>query len=119
MALTRYGVCYDLSESPYVADWGCMEFHFSTKGHMERFMDEVGTRCRWLNDSLSKRFHVPVRTDGLGAVQLYQMIENRGFYVVFDGEVVTCPDALAFRGQMTREDGSRRRFEPSTEPLLG
>lgn len=119
MALTRYGVCYDLRETPFVASYGDMEFRFSTRAHSEKFMDEVGTRVRWLNDSLSRRFHVTVRASELAAVQLYQMIENRGFLVRVREEWFECPGDLAFRGRLTSAGDSQAPSAPSTEPLLG
>ena len=119
MALTRYGVCYDLADTPFTCEWRCIEFHFSTRAHQERFMDSVSTRVHWLNDSLGKRFRVPVDAGDLAAIQLYQMIENRGFHVVMGGEVITCPEDLVFRGRLHSVSGSRTQSVPSTEPLLG
>ena len=119
MTLTRYGVCYDLADTPFTAEWRCIEFHFSTRAHQEKFMDSVSTRVHWLNDSLGKRFRVPVDVSDLAAIQLYQMIENRGFHVVMGGEVFTCPADLVFRGRLHSASASRTRSAPSTEPLLG
>lgn len=119
MALTRYGVCYDLAGTPFTCEWGGIEFHFSTRAHQEKFMDSVSTRVHWLNDSLGKRFRVPVDAGDLAAVQLYQMIENRGFHVVMGGEVFTCPAGLVFRGRLRSASDSRTRSVPSTEQLLG
>ena len=119
MALTRYGVCYDLADTPFTCEWGQMEFHFSTHAHQIKFMDNVSTRVHWLNDSLAKRFKVPVDVGDLAAIQLYRMIENRGFYVIVGGEVRTCPDEVVFRGRLHSARGSRMPSAPSTEPLLG
>lgn len=116
---TRYGVCYDLEETPFTFSYGNMTFHFSTNGHMVKFMDNVTSRVHWLNDSLSRRFRIRVDTDGLAALQLYMMIENRGFYVEFDGKVLTCPDEVGFHGRLLSESDSRTQFEPLTEQLLG
>ena len=119
MVLTRYGVCYDLRKSPFVASYGRMDLHFSTRAHMERFMDGVTSRVHWLNDSLSRRFRVPVRADELAVIQLYQMIENRGFLVLVDGEGFSCPDDLEFRGLLRSAGDSRQPSGHSTQPLLG
>ena len=89
MPLTRYGVCYDLRETPFVASYGEMEFH------------------------------VNVRASELAAVQLYQMIENRGFLVRVREEWFECPGDLAFRGRLSSAGDSLVPSAPSTEPLLG
>lgn len=116
---SRYGVVYDLSNTPFIAEWGDLRLHFSTNAHLVKFMDNVSTRTHWLNDSLSKRFHVFMGMGDLAALQLYMMIENRGFYVELDGKVLTCPDEVEFHGRLHSASDLPTRFERSTEPLLG
>lgn len=79
--LTKYGVCYDLSESPFVCTTSHFEYRFSSARHMQKFSDNVQQRKDWLNDSLSRRFHVSIEVDILAELQLYMQTETRGFHV--------------------------------------
>lgn len=74
-------VCYDLSNSPFYTVRNDFKFYFSSIKHKEKFDREVEERELWLNDSLSRRFKVPIIADILADVQLYTMIEGRGFYI--------------------------------------
>ena len=80
--VSKYGVAYDLRESPYRFTWRGMTFHFSSESHRKKFVDGVRARELWLRDSLSRRFHCPIRMDELASVQFYGMVETRGFYMV-------------------------------------
>lgn len=79
--LTKHGVCYDLSESPFVCSTAHFEYRFSSANHMRKFADNVQQRKDWLNDSLSRRFHVSIEVDILAELQLYMQTETRGFHV--------------------------------------
>jgi hypothetical protein len=79
--LTKHGICYDLSESPFVCSTAHFEYRFSSANHMRKFADNVQQRKDWLNDSLSRRFHVSIEVDILAELQLYMQTETRGFHV--------------------------------------
>lgn len=82
-------VVYDLWDSPYQVLRRGYNFFFSTQKHAEKFVREVIKREEWLNDSLSKRFNIPINAEILADVQLYQMIEGRGF-------AITTSDGIEF-----------------------
>lgn len=88
-------VWYDLSISPYYSFRNDYYFYFSSIKHKEKFDREVEDRELWLNDSLSRRFKVPIRADILADVQLYTMVEGRGFFVV--GRDFTYSNSEQFR----------------------
>lgn len=90
MALSKYGVCYDLAESPYTAEVLGFVFRFSTANLQRRFMESARVRCEWLTDSLGRRFHYSVQADVLALFQLYEQVESRGFYV-------EAPDGAVYR----------------------
>ena len=82
--LTKYGVCYDLTQTPYRYEWRGITYCFSSRLHMKHFVRDVTTREEWLDDSLSRRFkctcHLPILAD----IQLYANVETRGFHIVTD-----------------------------------
>lgn len=97
MAMTRYGVCYNLKESPYSLILYGYEWFFSTAAHMENFRKKSRIRRDWLNDSLTRRFKVDIEASELALFQLYQQVETRGFYVVdMYGNVLDCPECVEF-----------------------
>ena len=75
-------ICYDLPESPFVHEWGEWRFYFSTAAHLRNFIGKIDMKIAWLNDSFSRRFRFNVDASVLAVFQLYNQIENRGFYVV-------------------------------------
>lgn len=85
--LTKNGICYDLDESPFVCSTPFLEYRFSSGKHLEKFRENAEKRKAWLNDSMSRRFHIDVDIEILAELQLYMQVETRGFYVS-DGEKV-------------------------------
>jgi len=107
------GVCYDIKESPYRFERCGIEFRFSSVGHLDRFRSESGKRMDWLNDSMSRRFHLPFEGRELALVQLYMQIEKRGFFIrSVDGDwSASCPQDITYVGRLVRRTGSGK---PST-----
>ena len=75
-------VCYDLTCSQWQANYRNFRFFFSTAKHRDKFLVECRGRVAWMNDSMSRRFHVRCDFAYLAVVQLYMQIEGRGFLVV-------------------------------------
>ena len=84
-------VWHDLETTPWLVDLGNFTFHFSTPKHAEKFREQAYQKIEWLNDSMSRRFHVPCAFDHLALVQLYMQIEGRGFMVEYRGYVYRRP----------------------------
>ena len=87
-------ICYDLRISPFESEFMGYVFKFSTQCHMEKFSRDVWKRKQWLDDSLSRRFYVPIDTGMIAAIQLYQQIEGRGFFVFDSGRCYVNPDEM-------------------------
>ena len=79
--LTKNGVCYDLRESPYILEMDNFRLHFSSLSHKRKFSRDVHKTVLWLNDSLSRRFHMNVSLRPIAVLNLYRQVETRGFYV--------------------------------------
>lgn len=79
--LTKNGICYDLENSPFICATPFFEYRFSSGTHLRKFKDNVDSRKSWLNDSMSRRFHIDVDMEILAELQLYMQVETRGFYV--------------------------------------
>ncbi len=93
--ISKNGVCYDLKDSPYVFTWRGMAFRFSSQTHKDKFVRDVVKREQWLNDSLSRRFKCTVDLPILADIQLYVVVETRGFYIVTeDGAEYESPQSV-------------------------
>lgn len=108
--VSRYGVCYDLPNSPYTYERDMITYHFSTPVLMQRFKERVAEAERATDGSLSNRFHMHVCFPQLGALQLYRRMQGRGFYVTTpEGEAATClEDLLCVGGRVTSFPSARR-----------
>jgi len=82
--ITKSGVCYTLSDSPFTYEWRGITYFFSSESHRRRFMEKVRAKEEWLDDSLSRRFKCTVHLPILANIQLYTQIETRGFYIQTD-----------------------------------
>ncbi len=80
--ISRNGVCYDLTATPYTYEWRDITYHFSSESHRRKFVDNVRAKEMWLNDSLSRRFKCTVDLPIVADIQLYTQVETRGFYIV-------------------------------------
>lgn len=97
---TRHGVEYDLSRSPYRYICGYFEFSFSSPKHLESFKDKMQQRIDWMRDSFKRRFHFEIDTDLIALMQLYCLVETRGFHVrnLITNEVYRCRENIILLG---------------------
>lgn len=96
--ITRNGVCYDLSISPYRWTNGELTFMFSSKPHLDKFKKKMKENRDIINYSLSKRFNFTVNVSELADVVLYRKIETRGFLIVTREGKELCPNNIRFDG---------------------
>ena len=88
-------IIIDLWKSPFIVERNDLTFHFSSETHMNKFNREVKKREEWLCDSFFNRFGVVVDAVILADVQLYQMIEGRGFAIEsFFGDEYDSPEQI-------------------------
>lgn len=101
--LTRNGVAKDLSKSPYmfteVTDEGIITFYFSSRLHLNNFCEKRDENYTMIYNYIYKRFKFKVDCRLLADCNLYQKIENRGFYVKLNKEVYLCPDNITLNGE--------------------
>ena len=117
---SKDGVFYDMEHSPYKTMYGDYTFHFSSRKHMNSFLDKMPVRLDWLTDSLSKRFHFYVDAGLIAMFQLYFQVETRGCYVkLADGEVLRCRENLRLNGLKASVRASTPQSESTTTPFDG
>lgn len=102
--MTKAGIEYDLSKTPYREDikygFKTISFYFSSDNAKEKFLEELLENRRYLNDSLSNRFKMKfILSDEFCDVQLYKKLERRGFLITIEGVSVRWPGKLVFNGQ--------------------
>lgn len=94
-SLTAHGVCYDIRNSPFTYERHGMTFFFSSHSHRVKFKREVQKREEWLQDSLTRRFKCTMAIPEVADIQLYTMVESRGFYITTaDGAEYTRPESI-------------------------
>lgn len=102
MQLTRRGVCYDLSKTPYTHeekyDKTSIKFMFSSQIYLDKFKEKLEENRRKINDSLMKRFKFHIQQDIICDLRLYYSIETRGFLISANGEYIECLDHIQLNG---------------------
>ena len=114
--LTKNGICYDLESSPFVCTTPFFEYRFSSGTHLRKFKENVDVRKSWLNDSMSRRFHIDVDMEILAELQLYMQVETRGFYVTNGVETWRSAENIRLSGLKASGEGSRVPSVRSTTP---
>ena len=101
--LTRNGVAKDLAKSPYIftefIDGKRVDLHFSSNLHIKRFTKLRKNNFEMIYNYIYKRFKFKVNCRLLADCNLYQKIENRGFYIKINKEVYLCPDNIILNGE--------------------
>lgn len=94
---SRYGVYYDLGETPYLYELEGYTFAFSSRQHRDSFHRKLHDAITSTERSLHGRFHVDIECGFLAALQLYRRVETRGFLVVNpSGQALESSDAFCF-----------------------
>ncbi|MBO7714061.1 MAG: hypothetical protein J6S85_10855 [Methanobrevibacter sp.] len=100
--LTRNGVAKNLEKSPYVftevIDGKLLSLHFSSKLHLRNFMEKRNDNFVMLYNHIYKRFKYKVNCKLLSELNLYQKIENRGYYIKFNNEDFQCQSKIILSG---------------------
>jgi hypothetical protein len=98
--ITKNGICYDLSRSPYVCSVANWTYYFSSPSHMNKFKSNISSNREWLNDSMKRRFKFDMDVELLADFSLYRKIETRGFLIINEstGVAYECAENIEFRG---------------------
>lgn len=105
--LTRGGVAYDLSVSPYtqkvvynIETNEEITYHFSSQYYKDNFNERLYENRDSINGSLTKRFGINIKNDKLCDIKLYTKIEKRGFLLKNNREEFTCLNTIKLDGTM-------------------
>ena len=98
MTKSRRGIYYNLSKSEYVVKLDKITLHFSSKLYMNKFLSTYENEIHQFNIKANNIYKNKFELDmsQLAVIRLYELIEKRGFYILIDGNEVTCLDSLRF-----------------------
>lgn len=101
--LSRNGIAYDLTKTPYVhtvkyEDNTMIIYSFSSDLYLNKFKDKLEEHRNKINESLSKRFGMVVVNNVLNDLVLYSKTEYRGFYVLINDEEFKCLSTIKLIG---------------------
>lgn len=103
--LTRNGICYDLSNTPYkiTVDYGDSKtiFNFSSELNKDKFTNRLEENRKAVGSSLSNRFKMVIELNKLADIDLYSKVERRGFYIVANGRIVEWQEEVVIRNEET------------------
>ena len=92
--ITKNGVCYALKDSPYRFTKMGITFCFSTAKNREKYIEQYSARISGVNNSLYRRFHFTIDATYIALIQLYLLIEHRGFVVYIEDKLIDNVDHL-------------------------
>lgn len=99
--MTRNGIVYDLTLSPYIlkVEDTNTTFYFSSKNHMEKFRELKEEHRARIKESLSNRFGLSIEENDISDIVLYGKVETRGFHIIFKGSEFTCKKHIKLSGE--------------------
>lgn len=102
--LTRNGIAYNLSLSPYKitlkydkSDY--ITFKFSSQLYKDNFQNKLKDNRENIKTSLSNRFGFIIINEKLSDIKLYSSIEKRGFLIETKEGIYTCLNTIKLDGQ--------------------
>lgn len=98
MYVSKRGIHYVLSQSPYCAHFPGLDMFFSSMNYLEKFQESYPHVRERLSNEFKRRFKLDCDTSRIAAVKTYLECEKRGFYVVVEGVPVEWPDHLELYG---------------------
>lgn len=102
--LTRNGIAYNLSLSPYKTtikydENDYITYKFSSKLYKDNFKSKLKVHRENINNSLSKRFGFSIKTEKLSDLKLYSSIEKRGFLIETREGIYECLNTIELDGR--------------------
>lgn len=99
--MTRNGIFYDLSKSPFYKTVGKYTFIFSSLLHLNKFSSGYLNHRIEFNSRLLKRYGFPVEFNSYADLFYYSQKESRGFlvYNADTGEYITCKEKVVLSGE--------------------
>lgn len=99
---TARGVYYNLSESEYTITISGIKFYFSSLVKLNKFKKAYESEVVRFNNSLNRVYKNKfcIEMDSLALIRLYTLIETNGFYLLYKGVMVKCPEDLIFVGMI-------------------
>ena len=90
MPITRRGIYHNLKESEYSISNSEVEYFFSSRFYLNKFMIEYKEHREAFKSKVDKTFiDHPFKTNFIADLHLYKEIEKRGFRVVYKGVNIT------------------------------
>ncbi|MBO5810612.1 MAG: hypothetical protein J6R32_07260 [Bacteroidales bacterium] len=80
--ISRNGIYYDFDLSKFRHTVDGITYVFSSRLHLEKFIERLEENRTTINNSLTRRFNFPVDVSALADFVLYRKIESRGFMIV-------------------------------------
>lgn len=94
--ITRGGIYYDLSVSPFKFVDNEVTYVFSSQKNLNRFTNLVLEHRIKISKSLTNRFNTKIYLRAISDIVLYKNIEKRGFLIKLEnGGEVRCQESVA------------------------
>ena len=102
MYVSKRGIHYVLSQSPYHTHFPGLDMYFSSMMYLEKFQENYPHVCERLSSEFKRRFKLDCDASRIAAIKTYLECEKRGFYVVVEGVPVEWPVQLELYGSRLR-----------------
>ena len=113
--MTRGGIEYNFSISPFTVDTEKYTFVFSSQLHADKFREGLEENRQRINESLSNRFNIYIYADEIADFLLYGAIERRGYLIKdHEGGAIRCQSEIRIKCERAQKPDCAGKSEIST-----
>ena len=113
--MTRGGIEYNFSISPFTVDTEKYTFVFSSQLHADKFREGLEENRQRINESLSNRFNIYIYADEIADFLLYGAIERRGYLIKdHEGGAIKCQAEIHIKCERAQKTDFVGKSEIST-----
>lgn len=117
--MTRGGIEYNFSVSPFTVETEKYTFVFSSQLHADKFREGLEENRQRINESLSNRFNIYIHAEEIADFILYSMIERRGYLIRdHEGGVIKCQNEIHIKCERAQKPDSGEKSATLTRDVI-
>lgn len=96
--MTRRGIEYNLTVSPYKSYFKTLTFYFSSQIYRNKFESQIDDFRKRMEHQFEDKYGMKIKVPFLAELVLYSQIEKRGFYITIEGNEYKCLNEVKLNG---------------------
>lgn len=103
--MTRRGIEYNLTVSPYKSFVKTLTFYFSSQSYRNKFESQIDDFRKRMEQQFEDKYGMIIKVPYLAELVLYSQIEKRGFFITNKGSEYKCLEEITLNGNQVLKQG--------------